>query len=148
MTSSGFVSTIPTSGTPMVDLLSGAVNPAWYRFLAQFYRDAQNNSLTKFNALSVLGNAQNGSTYPKYLSATANGQFLQRDSDGLSFRYPKLPVFTVAGLPSASQQGAGTMVFCSNARNGGEGVGAGTGSIVASDGTNWKIPGIAGAVTA
>lgn len=113
--SGGFVSTIPTSGTPMVDLLSGAVNPAWYRFLAQFYRDAQNNSLTKFNALSVLGNAQNGSTYPKYLSATANGQFLQRDNDGLSFRYPKLPVFTVATLPSASGQGAGTRVFVSDA---------------------------------
>jgi hypothetical protein len=60
----------------------------------------------------------------------------------------KVPTFTVAGLPSAATAGAGRMAYATNARNGGEGAASGTGSLVVSDGTNWKIPGIAGAVAA
>lgn len=56
------------------------------------------------------------------------------------------PSFTVALLPAGMP--AGSTVFATNARNSGEGAGVGTGSLVTFDGTNWKIPGVVGAVTA
>gem|GEM_PF-3209690 len=59
---------------------------------------------------------------------------------------PKMPSYTVATLPTG--QPAGAQAFATNARNAGEGAGVGTGSSVVFDGTNWKIPGIAGAVAA
>lgn len=53
--------------------------------------------------------------------------------------------YTVATLPTAT---ARRIVWCSNARNPGEGVGAGTGSHVGADGTIWRIPGEMTAVAA
>jgi hypothetical protein len=48
--------------------------------------------------------------------------------------------YTVAGLPSAggTTAPAGTVAYASNGRKSGEGVGAGTGIPVWSDGTNWR----------
>lgn len=62
----------------------------------------------------------------------------------------KLPTYTVTELATLKTAGiaAGLTVFCTNARNSGEGNGAGTGSLVTFDGSDWKIPGIAGAVLA
>lgn len=57
-----------------------------------------------------------------------------------------LPSFTVATLPVTTQPGR--TVFCSNARNGAETTGNGTGSIVQWSGGRWHIPGVATAVTA
>jgi hypothetical protein len=59
----------------------------------------------------------------------------------------RLAAFTVSTLPAAATAGAGAMVWCSNARNTGEGAGSGTGSVVASNGTIWRIPGESSAVT-
>lgn len=56
--------------------------------------------------------------------------------------------YTVAQLSNILSPSAGMTVFCTNARNDGEGAAAGTGSLVAYDGTNWKVPGISGAVAA
>lgn len=56
-----------------------------------------------------------------------------------SFLYPpKLPSYTVAGLPSTTTYGVGSEAFASNGRRAGEGAGAGTGCPVWSDGTNWR----------
>jgi len=59
---------------------------------------------------------------------------------------PKMPSYTVATLPAG--QPVGAQAFATDGRNAGEGAAAGTGSSVVFDGTNWKIPGIAGAVAA
>jgi hypothetical protein len=107
-----------------------------------------NDKLRQSAACSVIGRSTNSTGDVADIAAGANGHVLQREANQLVFRLPKLASYTVAGLPSAATSGAGTIVYCSNARNGGEGAGAGTGSIVASDAVNWKIPGIAGAVTA
>ncbi|WP_439539461.1 hypothetical protein [Sphingomonas sp.] len=56
-----------------------------------------------------------------------------------SFLYPpKLPSYTVAGLPSTTTYGVGSKAFASNGRRAGEGAGTGTGCPVWSDGTNWR----------
>ncbi len=57
------------------------------------------------------------------------------------------PSFAVASLPTVGVQ-TGAMVYATNARNAGEGGGAGTGSLVVWSGTLWHISGIATAVTA
>lgn len=57
-----------------------------------------------------------------------------------------LPSYTVATLPVTTNPGR--TVFCTNARNGAEGVGEGTGSIVVWSGSRWHLPGVATAVTA
>lgn len=56
-----------------------------------------------------------------------------------SFLYPpKLPSYTVAGLPSTTTYGVGSKAFASNGRRAGEGAGTGSGCPVWSDGTNWR----------
>lgn len=163
---------LPTPREPLVDE-NGLINPSWYRFLAQFQRDfsgsetapgsgltidsgvlgiadhgVTNDKLRQSVACSMIGRSANSTGDVADIAAGTNGHFLQREANQLVFRIPKLPSFTVAGLPSAATSGVGTIAYCSDARNGGEGAGAGTGSLVCSDATNWKIPGIAGAVTA
>lgn len=49
----------------------------------------------------------------------------------------KVPSYTVAGLPSASSAGAGTVLYASNALKASETTGNGTGNLVFSDGSNW-----------
>lgn len=56
--------------------------------------------------------------------------------------------YTVAQLASIPTPQAGDTVWCSNARNTGEGAGAGTGSLVTYSGSLWRIPGVATAVAA
>ncbi len=78
----------------------------------------------------------------------------RQDSTTLSrvFRFGKYSgvhnSYTVAALPSAASAGVGAEVYASNARNTGEGAGLGTGSVVVSNGSIWRIPGVATAVTA
>lgn len=60
----------------------------------------------------------------------------------------KISSYTVATLPSAAAVGAGACAYATDACNVGESTGAGTGSLVASNGTIWRIPGVATAVTA
>jgi hypothetical protein len=165
--------TIPGTHIPLIDE-RGRVNPSWYRWLAQFERDfdtsgdgagagltrevdgdlaiadngVTNAMLEESPACSVIGRDVNSSGNRDDILATANGHFLQRDGDTVLFRLPKLPSYTVATLPNAADFGAGTMVYCSDGRNEGEGAAAGTGSSVVSDGTNWKVPGTPGAVAA
>lgn len=56
-----------------------------------------------------------------------------------SFLYPpKVPSYTVAGLPSTTTYGVGSEAFASNGRRAGESSGAGSGCPVWSDGTNWR----------
>lgn len=57
-----------------------------------------------------------------------------------------LPTYTVATLPFTNT--VGRTVFCTNARNAGEGAGSGTGSIVVWSGSKWHLPGVSSAVTA
>lgn len=47
-----------------------------------------------------------------------------------------VPRFTVAGLPAASS--AGRVAFATDGRKVGEGVGAGTGTLVYDDGVAWR----------
>jgi hypothetical protein len=59
----------------------------------------------------------------------------------------QLPSYVVKSLPACNAASIGAEVYASNARNSGESAEVGTGSIVACDGTKWKIPGVATAVT-
>lgn len=61
---------------------------------------------------------------------------------------PQLQHFPVADLPDLHPRLVGVLAYATDARNGGEGAGTGTGSTVEWTGTIWKIPGIAGAVAA
>jgi hypothetical protein len=82
-------------------------------------------------ALSVMGRPLNSVGDPQDMVATSNGAFLQRDSDLLTFRYPKLPSFTVAGVPRCRRyQGAGTLIYVSNE--------AGGATVAFSTATNWR----------
>ena len=65
-----------------------------------------------------------------------------------SLELPQLAKFTVATLPDLDPREIGTLAYATDARNGGEGAGLGTGSTVEWTGSLWKIPGIAGAVAA
>jgi hypothetical protein len=87
-----------------------------------------NDKLRNSLALSVMGRPLNSGD-PQDMVATGNGRFLQRDNDLLTFRYPKLPSFTVATVPSAVDEGAGTVIYVSNE--------AGGATVAFSDGTNW-----------
>jgi hypothetical protein len=120
-------SVLPNPREPITDQ-SGVIGTTWYRLLVQLEK------LTK--ALDTTA------------AKAPDGYVLQRDAGATVFRAPKTQSYTVAMLPSAATLGAGTMLFATDARNSGEAAGAGTGSLVMSDGVNWKIPGIAGAVTA
>lgn len=52
-----------------------------------------------------------------------------------------LPTYAVAGLPSASTEGAGAAVYCSNGN-------AGAKCLAVSDGTNWKVVALGATVSA
>lgn len=70
--------------------------------------------------------------------------FLSSEVPNLSINgFPKLPSFTVAELPSASQEGAGTMVFVTDANSttfNAIVAGGGTNAVrCTSDGVNWRI---------
>jgi hypothetical protein len=117
---------LPKPGEPITDQ-SGMIGMTWYRLFAQIEK------LTK--ALDTTA------------AKAPDGYVLQRDANSTVFRTPKTQSYTVAMLPSAATLGAGTVLFARDARNSGEAAGAGTGSLVMSDGANWKIPGIAGAAT-
>jgi hypothetical protein len=144
---------LPHPRIPMIDQ-RGLITPDWYRFLAQFQRDFSgsetvpgsgltldggelgiaddgvgNDKLRNSLALSVMGRPLNSVGDPQDMVATGNGRFLQRDNDLLTFRYPKLPSFTVATVPSAVDEGAGTVIYVSNE--------AGGATVAFSDGTNW-----------
>jgi hypothetical protein len=53
----------------------------------------------------------------------------------------KVPTYTVAGAPSASDAGAGTIIYVSNGA-------AGSAIIAFSDGTNWKRSDTGGTIAA
>lgn len=118
--------TIPSVKEPIADT-RGGINASWYRFFVQVRTDFA--SLTN----NVVTNDQ----------ATASGQFLQRDGVVVLYRYPKFPSFTVAALPSASTQGAGTKVFVTDANAttfNSVVAGGGANKVpVFSDGTAWRI---------
>lgn len=58
------------------------------------------------------------------------GGVKKADGSAVSF-LPKLPTYTVAGVPSAATSGAGTIIYVSNGL-------AGAPTVAVSDGTNWK----------
>jgi hypothetical protein len=144
---------LPNPRAPLIDN-RGLITPEWYRFLAQFLRDfgdetvpgsglansggflgiadngVSNGKLRDSIALSVMGRPLNSAGDPQDIQAGANGWFLQRDGDMVVFRLPKLPSYTVAGAPSASGMGAGSMIYVSNESGG---------AVPAfSDGTDWR----------
>ena len=93
----------------------------------------------------------NGSTNAEHVIGPLVGTFkIRNDSNAVfftvdaatgrtTFAGPIKPgAYTVATLPSASTSGAGSICYASNARKSGEGVGAGSGIPVWSDGTNWR----------
>lgn len=158
---------LPHSQTPMVQS-TGEMNPVWYRFMATFLRAFGNSSTTASTGLSLTNGAfsiaENGVTNdklrqslplsvigcplnveanPQDIQAADNGRFLQRDNDQIVFRVPRFPVYAVADLPAASDLGAGTRVFVSDATvTTFASIVAGGGSNfvpVFSDGTNWRI---------
>lgn len=53
----------------------------------------------------------------------------------------KVPTYTVAGAPSASAAGAGTLIYVSNGA-------AGSAILAFSDGTNWKRSDTGGTISA
>lgn len=83
-------------------------------------------------------------------SADSLGDFLDAELLKLerAVNLPQLPKFIVASLPILDARLVGVLAYAPDARNGGEGVGSGTGSTVEWTGSIWKIPGIAGAVAA
>jgi hypothetical protein len=78
------------------------------------------------------------------------GDFLDNEFTKLqqALDLPQLQRFAVADLPDLDPRLVGVLAYATDARNGGEGAGSGTGSTVEWTGTIWKIPGIAGAVAA
>ena len=73
-----------------------------------------------------------------------HSSFLGSTIPNLSYSgYPRLPRFTVAELPSAAQEGAGTMVFVTDSNSttfNAIVAGGGTNGVSCrSDGTNWRI---------
>ena len=126
-------SNIPTHRAALVDQ-DGLISPEWYRFLA-----ASDQAVPS----SVTGRPQNTKGTKQDIQATADGQVLQLDLLTLTFRYPRSPRFTVASLPSASAQGAGTRLFVTDANAttfASVVAGGGTNGVpVYSDGTNWRI---------
>jgi hypothetical protein len=117
------------------------ISATWYRLLARFERlidgavtnpgtglavsasgaleiaddGVSNAKLRQSLPLSVIGNPLNMENGPQDIQAGSDGGFLQRDAGLVVFRYPKLPSFTVATLPVAAGQGAGTMAFVTDA---------------------------------
>lgn len=160
-------SSIPNPREPVVDQ-NGMISPSWYRFLAQFHisflgsgtaagtgleiegnelsvaDDGITNAMLRRSiALSIIGRPLNTDGNPQDIQAMADGQALQRDGTAVVFRYPRLPQFTVAALPSASGQGAGTKAFATDATAttfASVVAGGGANGVpVYSDGTNWRI---------
>lgn len=81
-------------------------------------------------------------------SANANLKLAPKGTGMLISTAPvQLPSYIVGNLPECGANTRGAEVYASNARNSGEGSGAGTGSVVACDGAKWRIPGIATTVT-
>lgn len=102
---------------------------------------------------SVIGRMAGSTGNVADIQATADNRILGRFAGQLVFydlasamASVPLATYAVADLPSATP--AGRVVYASNARNGAEGAGSGTGSIVVSSGSIWHIPGVATAVTA
>lgn len=148
-------SLLPTNRESLADS-AGKIGAPWYRFLAKIERligsaatnpgtgltvstagvltiadnGVGDNKLRDSLAMSVIGRPLDSEGDPQDIVATANGRFLQRDGDVVSFRYPKLPSFTVATVPSAADQGAGTIIFVSNETGGA--------TVAFSDATNWR----------
>jgi len=161
-------SILPSVREPIADQ-SGTIRATWYRFLAQVERlidgaistpgtgldksasgalEIADNGVTDAKlrdsaALSVIGRPLDSDGDPQDIEAGADGFVLQRDSNIVAFRIPRLPRYTVATLPSASGTGNGSRVFVTDANaTTFASIVAGGGSNgvpVYSDGTNWRI---------
>lgn len=158
---------LPAPRAPLVSL-DGLVSPEWYRYFAQFHHDFSGSETTPGSGLTLdngdLGLADNGVTNaklrdslgvsvigrpfdstgnPQDIQASMDGAFLQRDADEVVFRLPKLASYTVATIPLASGQGAGTRIFVTDATVttfASIVAGGGTNGVPCySDGTNWRI---------
>jgi hypothetical protein len=145
---------IPHTRVSLIDN-QGRITPEWYRFLAQFQRDfsgsetvpgsgltddggvlgiaangVTNAMLAEGLACSVIGRTLNSTGDRADIQATNDGYFLQRDGTNILFRIPKLPSYTVAGVPNATDVEAGTIIYVSNE--------AGGAVVAFSDATNWR----------
>lgn len=135
---------------------NGRIGSAWYRFFVHIERlitgavttpgtgleetasgalgiaddGVSNDMLRESLPLSVIGNPQSSAANPQDIAAGGEGWFLQRYDSTISFRIPRLPSYTVAGVPSAAGVGAGTIAFISNE--------AGGATIAFSDGSSWR----------
>jgi hypothetical protein len=148
------MSLLPTVKEGIADS-NGKIVPAWYRFLAKIERliigatttpgtgldttaagaltiaedGVSNDMLRESVAVSVIGNAYNDTRNPQDISAGANDRVLQRTDDQLGFGYLKLATFTVATVPTASNNPR-VLIYVSNE--------AGGATVAFSDGTNWR----------
>lgn len=146
-TASGDITTGPGSG------LAGGGTVADGLSLSIASNGVSNSMIRQSAATSVIGRAFSPGGNVADISASADNRVLGRFGGTLQFldfgrvmETAPLTSYTVAGLPSASP--AGRMVYATDARNAGEGAGTGTGSLVVSSGTLWRIPGISTAVAA
>lgn len=111
----------------------------------------ENGMIREGMATSVIGRFQGSDGEVADIQATGDNRVLGRFDGILEFRetvFIPAANYTVAGLPDPAIVPVGAVAFATDARNAGEGVGTGTGSLVANDGTIWKIPGVATAVAA
>jgi hypothetical protein len=129
----------------------GNNNTAVGLFAGRYHTTGSNNTVIGANNADVShttggGNTLIGASLSGYgnISNTViiadgiNTKHLTMDSASARFvRAVRPPQFLVAGLPTAATVGVGGVAFATNGRKAAEGVGAGTGVPVYSDGTNW-----------
>lgn len=134
----------------------GKVDPPWYRWFARIEKlvrgaftagtgldttdsgeitiadnGVTNAMLAQGPALSVVGVTGDATADRDDIEAASESMFLQRDRhDALVFRYPQLPAFNVAGVPSAATQASGTLIYVYDE--------AGGATVAFSDSTNWR----------
>lgn len=118
---------------------------------------------TNADVMTVYSTGAGGRTWSVGIDHTKNALVIERVDEALGTTTPHLELtndriiagvpiahrsYTVAQLGSIPSPQAGDTVWCSNARNTGEGAGAGTGSLVTYSGSLWRIPGVSTAVAA
>lgn len=134
---------------------AGKIMPSWHRFFIKLERilsgasattstglttnsdgeltianDGVSNAMLRESLpLSVIGQPLNVTGNPQDISAGANDRVLQRTDDVLGFGYLKLASFTVATVPSASNNPR-VLIYVSNETGGA--------TVAFSDGTSWR----------
>lgn len=151
------MSSIPPSNVPVINP-NGTMDQAWYRYfsgqegtpgfvtagdglkgggpvsagveLSLSPGGVSNANLRPSTGTSVIGRAQPTAGTPSDIKAAENGLFLGRMGDALAFRPIAGGEFAVADLPSATDYGAGAVIYVPDESGGA--------TLAFSDGTDWR----------